>query len=441
MPQDRTEEFMEPESDDEEYFTDEDTNVYGQFAASTKGPAGRTAAFLKHLNGLSHRRIAAKLRRVIDYMCSEQLDVATLLYFLTWNLDNDDGADLTDDDPDSAYTHKQNLDVIKYARTGLSGFERLSEILQNLRCPPREHDRGIRTQAARETMDRWAINNVKMLINTDMKNLARMMECTQKEVTEESLLAIDFGRSIEQARGLAPTFWELLMSAACTPRQLRRNANKDPSEVGVDFFYLSVALTTFVLQALFMTLCQLSFSRSNKRSKFQKLMSIYFKSCGVSGKAADTLYLWKICMNQKWIYGMLERMGEKNHKAMLRDIHERDLPFGGSHDNINLGFRVYEQCRDNKSRFDSGTAATIYTFSDPACVPPDPKAYQQKWQEGVKDPIESLDILDLEANGDSKMSLQDNYIVLKILISSPEFDFKTYPHNSDPLFARPPPVQ
>jgi hypothetical protein len=170
-------------------------------------------------------------------------------------------------------------------------------------------------------------------------------------------------------------------------------------------------------------------------------MSIYFKSCGVSGKAADTLYLWKICMNQKWIYGMLERMGEKNHKAMLRDIHERDLPFGGSHDNINLGFRVYEQRRDNKSRFDSGTAATIYTFSDPACVPPDPKAYQRKWQEGVKDPIESLDILDLEANGASKMSLQDNYIVLKILISSPEFDFKTYPHNSDPLFARPPPVQ
>ncbi|KAI0685745.1 hypothetical protein BC835DRAFT_1289537 [Cytidiella melzeri] len=378
---------------------------------------------MRYLENLSHRRIAAKMRRVIDNMANEGLDVASFLHYLSWNLDSkDDEEELAVDDIANTHPHQSNLAVIRYARTGFTNCSMVPEILQSLRCPPRQHDRGVQTQAARVAMDEWSISNVKMLIDRDMQSLRTMMMCKQSEVTEEYLLSIDLKESVDEARTMAPTLWEILLSAASTPRQRRTNKKKNPSK------------------AVFITLCQLSFSRSAQRSKFQKLMSIYFKSCGVSGKAADMLYLWKICMNQKWIYGTLERIGHSNHERMLRDIHTLGLPISGSHDNLNLGFKTYEQQTDNKSHFDSGCAATIYAFSDPACVAPDAMAFQEQWRTGTQDPITSLDIFDVEVRSAKRLLQESKYIVLKILTMSTEFDFSTYTSKSHSVFAQPPPV-
>ncbi|KAI0692050.1 hypothetical protein BC835DRAFT_1416805 [Cytidiella melzeri] len=403
---------------------DEDDSDSGDESepSPARGPLGRTTRCASRLETTSHRRIAARLRCTINFMALQGLDVATLLYYLTWNLDNEEDEQLDADDRDNLFTHTSNLGVIKYARTALTHYDKLPQILDNLRCPPREHGRGIRSQGARDAMDAWSLDNVKMLVSKDLHALSAMMTCPPSNLTEEHLLSINLVDSVREARALAPTLWDLLLSATCTPRQLKKNTYKDPSEV------------------IFIIMCQLSFSRSSKRCKYQQLMSIYFKSCGVSGKAADTLYLWKICMNQKWIYGMLERIGDRNHQQMLNDIHVLGLPVAGGHDNLDLGFKTYKQRTDNKSHFDSGCAATIYTFTDASCVAPDAKAFQQKWHKGAKDPISSLDIFDAETSGAERLFQENKYTVLKILMMSTEFSFETYTQRSHSVFARPPAV-
>ncbi|KAI0703595.1 hypothetical protein BC835DRAFT_1262654 [Cytidiella melzeri] len=248
------------------------------------------------------------------------------------------------------------------------------------------------------------------------------MTCPPSDITEEYFLAIDLVKSVREARTLAPTLWDVLLSAGSTAKQRRKDTYKDPSEV------------------FFIILCQLSNSRSSKRSKFQKLMSMYFKACGVSGKAADTLYLWKICMDQKWIYGVLEQIGDRNYENMLNDIHVLNLPVAGGHDNFTLEFKTHEQFIDNKIQFDSGCAATVYTFADRDCIPPDAKAFQQKWREGAKNPINALDIFKAEMRGAKRLFQENKYIVLKILMLSTEFSFETYSQRSHSVFARPPAV-
>ncbi|KAI0693371.1 hypothetical protein BC835DRAFT_1415991 [Cytidiella melzeri] len=403
---------------------DEDDSDSGDESepSPARGPLGRTTRCASRLETTSHRRIAAKLRSTIDFMALQGLDVATLLYYLTWNLDDEEDEQLDPDDRDNLFTHTSNLGVIKYARTALTHYDKLPQILENLRCPPREHGRGIRSQGARGAMDAWSLDNVKMLVSKDLHALSAMMTCPTSNLTEEHLLSINLVDSVREARALAPTLWDLLLSATCTPRQLKKNTYKDPSEV------------------IFIIMCQLSFSRSSKRCKYQQLMSIYFKSCGVSGKAADTLYLWKICMSQSWIYGTLEQIGDRNHQDMLHDIHVLSLPISGGHDNLNLGFKTYEQRSDNKSHFDSGCAATIYTFAHPTCVAPDAKAFQQQWHEGAKNPITSLDILDAEIRGAERLYQENKRIVLKILMMSTEFAFATYTQRTHSVFVGPPPV-
>ncbi|KAI0693161.1 hypothetical protein BC835DRAFT_1416081 [Cytidiella melzeri] len=346
---------------------DEDDSDSGDESepSPARGPLGRTTRCASRLETTSHRRIAARLRCTIDFMALQGLDVATLLYYLSWNLDDEEDEQLDADDRDNLFTHTSNLGVIK----------------------------GIRSQGAREAMDAWSLDNVKMLVLKDLHALSAMMTCPPSNLTEEHLLSINLVDSVREARALAPTLWDLLLSATCTPRQLKKNTYKDPSE-----------------------------------------------SCGVSGKAADTLYLWKICMNQKWIYGMLKSIGNRNHQQMLNDIHVLGLPVAGSHNNLDLGFKTYKQRTDNKSHFDSGCAATIYTFTDASCVAPNAKAFQQKWHKGAKDPISSLDIFDAETSGAERLFQENKYTVLKILMMSTEFSFETYTQRLHSVFARPPAV-
>ena len=47
----------------------------------------RTLPFTKILGKLSHAEIAIRMRDAIDYMATLKLDVATFLYYLSWNLE------------------------------------------------------------------------------------------------------------------------------------------------------------------------------------------------------------------------------------------------------------------------------------------------------------------------------------------------------------------
>jgi hypothetical protein len=181
------------------------------------------------------------------------------------------------------------------------------------------------------------------------------------------------------------------------------------------------------------------FSRSNRYCKLQKLNTIYFKSCGLAAKALDTLHALGITMSQKWGYLGIEMLGKKAHDTLLDDI--KKYPWFGCHDNLNLGFRVYEQRLSNQSHFDSGTAATLVTITDPLCVPPDTHAIRQQRAIGAKDPITHLEILELDKTAAPRILARAVYRILSILTSAPEFDFETYKHKTHAIFHPPQPVR
>ncbi|KAI0687914.1 hypothetical protein BC835DRAFT_1419565 [Cytidiella melzeri] len=111
------------------------------------GPLARTTLFMSHLSTLTNADIALKMASIIEHMASLQMDVTTFLHFLSWNLK-------------VPVDMKHEEGTIRYARTALMHSEQLPGILKNWHKPPRPHSWGVRTTAARNAMDDWALENV-----------------------------------------------------------------------------------------------------------------------------------------------------------------------------------------------------------------------------------------------------------------------------------------
>lgn len=184
-----------------------------------------------------------------------------------------------------------------------------------------------------------------------------------------------------------------------------------------------------------MMIAMAAFSRSHHLCKIQKLLTIYFRSCGLASKAFDTLHALQITMSQKWSYSGIQLLSEKARKAMTEDIAE--YPWFGIHDNVNIAFKVYEQRLKNQSHFDSGTAGTIVVIKDPACIPPDYIASRLKLLEGVNNPISFKDIIELDAMASGRLKSFAVYLILRFLVDAPEFDFENYSYGNNPIFSRP----
>ena len=90
-----------------------------------------------------------------------------------------------------------------------------------------------------------------------------------------------------------------------------------------------------------------AFLHSHHLCKLQKLMTIYFKSCGLAMKALNMLHMLHITMSQKWSYNGIQTLSEKARNAMAEDMSKH--PWFGMHDNINIAFKVYEQQLNNQS--------------------------------------------------------------------------------------------
>ena len=127
--------------------------------------------------------------------------------------------------------------------------------------------------------------------------------------------------------------------------------------------------THFIDKAVPTMVSMASMSRSHHRCKLAKLLTIYFRSCGLSAKAFDTLHSLGITMSQKWVYGGIDALAQQQHVLLLEDI-KRYLWFG-VHDNINILFRAFQQWIGNQNHFDSGTAVTILVLKSPRAHWPD----------------------------------------------------------------------
>ena len=181
-----------------------------------------------------------------------------------------------------------------------------------------------------------------------------------------------------------------------------------------------------------------SFSRSVRRCKFQQLLTFYLKACGLKARAFDTLHAMHITMSQKTVYTAVDVVAETQQKQMQTDIQE--YPFRGGHDNINIRFQAYEQRSDNKSHFDSGTAATVYPVKNPGAVPPDYAAYHEKRATGSQNPITPFDVLELDSKASPRIHARAIYQILHFLIDSTPFEFASYHAKDSAAFRPPPPV-
>ena len=180
-----------------------------------------------------------------------------------------------------------------------------------------------------------------------------------------------------------------------------------------------------------------SLSWSHHRNKIPKLLTIYFKSCGLAMKAFDTLHALGIAMSQKWAYDAIDQLSKKVHEDMLADIN--NFCWFGTHDNINLPSKVYKQRLNNQTHFDSGTAATIVIIKDPAAayMRPDYSTFQRQCAIGAKNPICCKDILKLERDATPRLRERAIFRVLSFLLDSTSFDFQTYSHRNDECLKAP----
>ncbi|KAI0692054.1 hypothetical protein BC835DRAFT_1416809 [Cytidiella melzeri] len=169
-------------------------------------------------------------------------------------------------------------------------------------------------------------------------------------------------------------------------------------------------------------------------------MSVYFTSCGLAAKASDTTHMLGITMSQKWKYTALETLADASCKAMYQDLHVLKKESRKTYDNLNLGFKTYQQQLDNQSHFNSGTAATMYVINHQDVPSPDALAYHTQWERECKNSISVMDLLDQDRAAATRIRAHNRWYILDVLLQSAPFDRKEYAAADDPIFMRPPPV-
>jgi hypothetical protein len=174
-------------------------------------------------------------------------------------------------------------------------------------------------------------------------------------------------------------------------------------------------------------------SRSHHRCKLAKLLTVYFRSCGLSAKAFDTLHALGITMSQKWVYRGINALAQQQQVQLLEDI--KKYPWFGIYDNVNIPFRAFQQRIGNQNHFDSGTAATILVLKSPLARWPDRDLRMHQMALGADNLISGVDIFMLAAGAGPRIDSHAISVVLQYLVESPDFDFQTYKFKEEPMFS------
>jgi hypothetical protein len=158
--------------------------------------------------------LAARVRLVLDFMRSVNINLPILLWAISWNV-----PELVSDSNVSA------------ERRALMVSKELPGILSHWRRPPRKHNAGIRTRAAYDTMNKFALDTVLELVGDEMSSLGNVFSSPQSELSEEGLRSIKWEDMATSVCHEAPTTWTLLRHAAYTQKQECRNAATRPDTV------------------------------------------------------------------------------------------------------------------------------------------------------------------------------------------------------------------
>ena len=106
-----------------------------------------------------------------------------------------------------------------------------------------------------------------------------------------------------------------------------------------------------------------------------------------------------------------------------------------THDNVNIRQITYAQRIGHNSKFDSGTAATVYFKVNASPLRPEQVAsLKTSIARGLNKPLSALDIFKLELEGSRRLEPHLISIILSTLTQSNDFDFSTYRGRNSPIF-------
>ncbi|KIO15699.1 hypothetical protein M407DRAFT_47901, partial [Tulasnella calospora MUT 4182] len=136
-------------------------------------------------------------------------------------------------------------------------------------------------------------------------------------------------------------------------------------------------------------------------------------------------------MSNTWQNESIEALSEGAMEKIRTFI--SNFPFFVTADNVNVPFRVFTQRIQNKSSFQSGTAATVYPISNVELF--DGKQFRATSR--TAGDLEYEDLIDIE--GGRRIHAQKVHHILRFLLDSPYF--QEYAHRDHEAFDPPPPVR
>jgi len=145
-----------------------------------------------------------------------------------------------------------------------------------------------------------------------------------------------------------------------------------------------------------------------------------------------------VTTSQKWAFTGIDHIVRSARQEYVLDVRRR--LFIVSHDNVNIPFRVYEPTTSRQSHFDSGTAATLYTFPQTEGQTLDAAAFQEKRKSGREQPIDGGAVLAINSKANPRMKPRFIHWILRFLLEAPEFDIDTYKYRDSELLKPPPAV-
>lgn len=182
-------------------------------------------------------------------------------------------------------------------------------------------------------------------------------------------------------------------------------------------------------------ICQLAFCRNRRANIFQKFLSLYLKGCGLAARAFDTLSSLGVTTSQKWAFIGIDHMVRSAREEYALDVRRR--LFILSHDNVNIPFRVYEPTVSRQNHFDSGTAATLYSFPQTEGLTLDAAALRESRRLGRAEPIDGRAVLTINSNTNPRMKSRFIHWILRFLLEAPEFEVNDYKYRDDEILNPP----
>ena len=192
------------------------------------------------------------------------------------------------------------------------------------------------------------------------------------------------------------------------------------------------------MQTIVFVICQLAFRRNRRANAFQKFLSLYLKRCGLAARAFDTLSSLGVTTSQKWAFTGIDHIVQSPQRKYALDVRRR--LFIVSHDNVNIPFRVYEPTVNRQNHFDSGTAATLYTFPQTDGLALNATAFQESRRSGRAQPIDEGTILTVNSNANPRMKPRFVHWILRFLLEAPEFEISSYRYRNSEILKAPPAV-